>query len=70
MFAVDDPSYFNFHALLRAHRARSSVSLYVERPDITAFAQALANIAAFYLMNSPSTIPTARPCPRRLLIAS
>lgn len=38
--AVDDPCYFNFHALLRAHRARVlSVPMTPEGPDTEAFAR-------------------------------
>jgi len=57
---VDDPSYFNFHALLRAHRARIVGIPYTSSgPDITAFAQALAeHRPRFYLMNSAIHNPT------------
>ena len=57
---VDDPSYFNFHALLRAHRARIVGIPYTPSgPDITAFAQALTeHRPRFYLMNSAIHNPT------------
>jgi len=57
---VDDPSYFNFHALLRAHRAQIVGIPYTSSgPDITAFAQALAeHRPRFYLMNSAIHNPT------------
>jgi DNA-binding transcriptional MocR family regulator len=57
---VDDPSYFNFHALLRAHRARIVGIPYTPSgPDITAFAQALTELRPrFYLMNSAIHNPT------------
>ena len=57
---VDDPSYFNFHALLRAHRARIVGIPYTPSgPDFTAFAQALAeHRPRFYLMNSAIHNPT------------
>jgi DNA-binding transcriptional MocR family regulator len=57
---VDDPSYFNFHALLRAHRARIIGIPYTPSgPDIAAFAQALTeHRPRFYLMNSAIHNPT------------
>jgi DNA-binding transcriptional MocR family regulator len=57
---VDDPSYFNFHALLRAHRARIvGVPLTPGGPDVDAFAQALVDHRPrFYLMNSAIHNPT------------
>lgn len=57
---VDDPSYFNFHALLRAHRARIvGIPFTCSGPEITAFAQALAqHRPRFYLMNSAIHNPT------------
>jgi len=57
---VDDPSYFNFHALLRAHRARIVGIPFTSRgPDVTAFAQALVeHRPRFYLMNSAIHNPT------------
>jgi DNA-binding transcriptional MocR family regulator len=57
---VDDPSYFNFHALLRAHRARIvGIPFTPSGPDITAFAQALVDHRPrFYLMNSAIHNPT------------
>jgi DNA-binding transcriptional MocR family regulator len=40
---VDDPCYFNFHALLRAHRATIiSVPYTPTGPDIALFSEALA----------------------------
>ena len=57
---VDDPSYFNFHALLRAHRARIVGIPYTPSgPDLAAFAQALAqHHPRFYLMNAAIHNPT------------
>jgi DNA-binding transcriptional MocR family regulator len=57
---VDDPSYFNFHALLRAHRARIvGIPFTSSGPDVAAFAQALAeHRPRFYLMNSAIHNPT------------
>jgi DNA-binding transcriptional MocR family regulator len=57
---VDDPSYFNFHALLRAHRARIVGVPYTSSvPDITAFAQVLTeHRPRFYLTNSAIHNPT------------
>jgi DNA-binding transcriptional MocR family regulator len=57
---VDDPSYFNFHALLRAHRARIvGIPFTSSGPEIAAFAQALAeHRPRFYLMNSAIHNPT------------
>ena len=40
---VDDPCYFNFHAVLRAHRAKVvGVPYGVDGPDVEAFAEVLA----------------------------
>ncbi len=57
---VDDPSYFNFHALLRAHRAKIvGVPFTPNGPDIAAFAQAITeHRPRFYLMNSAVHNPT------------
>jgi DNA-binding transcriptional MocR family regulator len=57
---VDDPSYFNFHTLLRAHRARIVGVPYTPTgPDITAFGEALAeHRPRLYLMNSAIHNPT------------
>jgi DNA-binding transcriptional MocR family regulator len=57
---VDDPSYFNFHALLRAHRARIVGIPYTSSgPDLAAFALAAAqHQPRFYLMNSAIHNPT------------
>jgi DNA-binding transcriptional MocR family regulator len=57
---VDDPGYFNFHALLRAHRARLiGIPYTLNGPDIPAFARALAeHRPRFYLMNSAVHNPT------------
>lgn len=62
---VDDPSYFNFHALLRAHRARIVGIPYTPSgPDLTAFAKALAeHHPRFYLMNSAVHNPTGATLP-------
>ena len=40
---LDDPCYFNFHALMRAHRARTvGVPMTPEGPDLAAFADIVA----------------------------
>jgi DNA-binding transcriptional MocR family regulator len=57
---VDDPCYFNFHALLRAHRAKVvSVPYTPSGPDITLFAQILAeHRPRVYLTNVALHNPT------------
>ncbi len=57
---VDDPCYFNFHALLRAHRAKVvSVTYTPTGPDVDLFAQALAeHRPRLYLTNSALHNPT------------
>ena len=57
---IDDPCYFNFHALLRAHRARLvSVPYTPTGPDVAAFAAALAeHRPRLYLTNSGVHNPT------------
>ncbi len=57
---VDDPGYFNFRALLRAHRARIvSVPYTPTGPDMEAFANVLANERPrLYLTNSALHNPT------------
>ena len=57
---VDDPCYFNFHSLLRVHRARIVGIPYTPSgPDMTTFAQALTeHRPRFYLMNSAGHNPT------------
>lgn len=57
---VDDPCYFNFHALLRAHRARVvSVPYTATGPDIDLFAQTLAeHRPRLYITNSAIHNPT------------
>jgi len=57
---VDDPCYFNFHALLRAHRARIiSVPMTPEGPDLAAFAEALKlHRPRLYVTNSAIHNPT------------
>ena len=57
---VDDPCYFNFHALLRAHRARVIAVPYTPSgPDIELFAQALAeHRPRLYITNSGIHNPT------------
>ncbi|TCL71927.1 DNA-binding transcriptional MocR family regulator [Rhizobium sp. BK251] len=57
---VDDPCYFNFHALLRAHRARIvSVPYTQSGPDIEAFAQTVAeHRPRLYITNSAIHNPT------------
>ena len=57
---VDDPCYFNFHALLRAHRAKVvSVPYTPSGPDIEAFAQAVVeHRPRIYLTNVALHNPT------------
>jgi len=57
---VDDPCYFNFHALLRAHQAKVvGVPYTPSGPDIELFAQALAeHRPRFYITNSGIHNPT------------
>jgi len=57
---VDDPCYFNFLALLRAHRARVvGVPITPTGPDVTAFADAaVTHRPRFYLTNSGVHNPT------------
>jgi DNA-binding transcriptional MocR family regulator len=57
---VDDPCYFNFHALLRAHRAKIvSVPYTPSGPDIERFAQVLAeHRPRLYITNSALHNPT------------
>jgi DNA-binding transcriptional MocR family regulator len=57
---VDDPCYFNFHALLRAHRVRVvGVPFGANGPDLTALAAALTeHRPRFYLTNSGLHNPT------------
>lgn len=57
---VDDPCYFNFHALLRAHRAQVvSVPYTPSGPDLEQFAEALtAHRPRLYITNSAIHNPT------------
>ncbi|MCU4160184.1 PLP-dependent aminotransferase family protein [Acidiphilium sp. AL] len=57
---VDDPCYFNFHALLRAQRAKvAGVPYTPSGPDIDMFAQALAeHRPRLYITNSAIHNPT------------
>lgn len=57
---VDDPCYFNFHALLRAHRARIvSVPYTPSGPDIDLFARTVAEERPrLYVTNSAIHNPT------------
>jgi len=57
---VDDPCYFNFLALLRAHRARIiSVPYQADGPDMTAFETALrSHRPRLYLSNAGPHNPT------------
>jgi DNA-binding transcriptional MocR family regulator len=57
---VDDPCYFNFHALLRAHRARIvGVPYTPSGPDIELFAQTVAeHRPRLYITNSGIHNPT------------
>lgn len=70
---VDDPCYFNFHALLRAHRAHIvSVPMTPDGPDVDAFAQALAqHRPRLYITNSgvhnPTGVAITLPVAHRIL---
>ncbi|MBX4867039.1 PLP-dependent aminotransferase family protein [Rhizobium bangladeshense] len=57
---VDDPCYFNFHALLRAHRAKIvSVPYTPSGPDLELFARTLAeHRPRLYITNSAIHNPT------------
>ncbi len=57
---VDDPCYFNFHALLKAHRAKVvSVPYTASGPDMAVFAQVLAeHRPRLYVTNSGIHNPT------------
>lgn len=57
---IDDPCYFNFHALLRAHRARIvGVPYGVHGPDVEAFARVVAeHRPRLYITNSGIHNPT------------
>lgn len=57
---IDDPCYFNFHALLRAHRARIvGVPYTPSGPDIELFAKALTeHRPRLYITNSAIHNPT------------
>lgn len=57
---VDDPCYFNFHALLRAHRVRVVGVPYTPNgPDVAAFATALRDHSPrLYITNSGIHNPT------------
>jgi len=57
---VDDPCYFNFHALLRAHRAKVvSVPYTPSGPDVERFARALSeHQPRLYITNSGLHNPT------------
>ncbi|AVO44343.1 PLP-dependent aminotransferase family protein [Phreatobacter cathodiphilus] len=57
---VDDPCYFNFHALLRAHRAKVvSVPYTAQGPDLDLFEQALArHRPRLYVTNAGVHNPT------------
>jgi DNA-binding transcriptional MocR family regulator len=57
---VDDPCYFNFHALLRAHRAKIvGVPYTANGPDVTAFAAIVAeHRPRLYITNSAIHNPT------------
>lgn len=57
---VDDPSYFNYHALLKAHQVQAIGVPYTHSgPDLEAFAQALqAHSPRLYITNSGLHNPT------------
>ena len=64
---VDDPCYFNFQALLRAHQAQVIGVPYTRTgPDLPPFEAALAaHRPRLYLTNSALHNPTGRRSPRR-----
>src|SRR3546814_3912572 len=70
---VDDPCYFNFLALLRAHRAKViGVPMTPSGPDLAAFAEvAVTHRPRLYLTNSAVHNPTgamlSAPAAHRLL---
>jgi DNA-binding transcriptional MocR family regulator len=70
---VDDPCYFNFHALLRAHRARIlGVPMTPDGPDVEAFSQILEQEKPrFYLsiagLHNPTGATLAPAIAHRLL---
>jgi len=57
---IDDPCYFNFHALLKAHRVQAvSVPYTPQGPDVARFADALqAHSPRLYITNSAIHNPT------------
>jgi DNA-binding transcriptional MocR family regulator len=57
---IDDPCYFNFHALLRAHRAKIvGVPFTRQGPDVARFAEALTqHRPRLYITNSAIQNPT------------
>lgn len=56
---VDDPCYFNFQALLRAHQVRIvGIPFTQSGPDIPAFQQALGENPRLYITNSALHNPT------------
>jgi DNA-binding transcriptional MocR family regulator len=57
---VDDPCYFNFHSILRAHRAKVVAVPYTPTgPDVVAFAQILSeHRPRLYITNSAVHNPT------------
>lgn len=57
---IDDPGYFNYQALLRAHRVKIvGVPMTVHGPDVAAFAQVLAeHQPRLYITNSAVHNPT------------
>ena len=56
---LDDPCYFNFQTLLRAHRVRiAGIPFTPTGPDITAFEQALGENPRVYITNSALHNPT------------
>lgn len=56
---VDDPGYFNFHALLRTHQVRIVGIPYThDGPDLTAFQSALSGAPRLYITNSALHNPT------------
>ncbi len=56
---VDDPGYFNFHALLRAHQVQVlGIPHTPQGPDLVAFEAALASAPRLYITNSALQNPT------------
>ncbi|EXF57905.1 bacterial regulatory s, gntR family protein [Acinetobacter sp. 1294596] len=56
---IDDPCYFNFHALLKVHKVETiAVPFTAQGPDIAAFQAALAKRPRLYITNAGIHNPT------------